>query len=224
MSNEEFIQKLYTEAYDIYKQHNEDRDKIEQLLSKQHRIAVIFGTFNYQVGNGGFEQWLYNYSEQDKQELQQILKRGIDQDLKPLVKILELVEKAISIKRPDDELFDEDLTAFQSEIKIYEEKLNVLDGEYYEQDEEELFKAVADLIKRIDESVTPKPRNPVRVKPTVTLSSGVDGNAMSIIATVSRVLKTNGYTKQELDQFKTEALSGDYDNVIQTAMKWVDVV
>ncbi len=53
--------------------------------------------------------------------------------------------------------------------------------------------------------------------------SGHDGNAFSIIGTVARALRQAGAKKEELDEFRKEALSGDYDNMLQTCMKWVNV-
>jgi hypothetical protein len=53
--------------------------------------------------------------------------------------------------------------------------------------------------------------------------SGEDGNAMLIIGRVRRALKKANVPDNEVEQFSTEAMSGDYDNVLQTAMKWVDV-
>jgi hypothetical protein len=53
--------------------------------------------------------------------------------------------------------------------------------------------------------------------------SNQDGNAMSIIARVRRALRRADVPNDEVEQFSREAMSGDYDNVIQTAMKWVDV-
>ena len=51
----------------------------------------------------------------------------------------------------------------------------------------------------------------------------VDGNAMSIIAKVARGLSRAGVPAAEITEFKREATSGDFDNVIQTAMRWVEV-
>ncbi len=51
-----------------------------------------------------------------------------------------------------------------------------------------------------------------------------DGNAFSIIGRVSRALRKANVPQDERDAFQKEATSGDYDNVIQTAMKWVNVV
>lgn len=59
-------------------------------------------------------------------------------------------------------------------------------------------------------------------KPTVKLS-GSDGNAMAIISKCRRALKQAGYTDDLIKEFADEATSGDYDHVLQTAMKWCDV-
>ena len=53
--------------------------------------------------------------------------------------------------------------------------------------------------------------------------SGEDGNAMMIIGRVRKALRRAGVKDAELDAFSEEAMSGDYDNVLQTAMRWVDV-
>lgn len=59
-------------------------------------------------------------------------------------------------------------------------------------------------------------------KPTVGLSNS-NGNAFSIIGKCQRALKRAGYTNKQVEEFTKEASSGDYDHVIQTAMKWCDV-
>ena len=53
--------------------------------------------------------------------------------------------------------------------------------------------------------------------------SGEDGNAFSIIGTVRRALKRAGATNEELAEFSEEAMSGDYDHLLQTARAWVNV-
>ena len=53
--------------------------------------------------------------------------------------------------------------------------------------------------------------------------SGNDGNAMSIMSNVGRALMRNGVPKEEVDSFYAEAMSSDYDNMLQTAMRWVQV-
>lgn len=59
-------------------------------------------------------------------------------------------------------------------------------------------------------------------KPEVELSDN-DGNAFSIIGTCTRTARRAGWTKEQIKQFTDEATSGDYDTVLQTAMKYFDV-
>lgn len=50
---------------------------------------------------------------------------------------------------------------------------------------------------------------------------GEDGNAMSILARVRKALKDGG-RKELVDEFITEATSGDYDHLLATVMEYVD--
>ena len=50
--------------------------------------------------------------------------------------------------------------------------------------------------------------------------SGEDGNAMFIIGRACRALKKSGAPAEEVDAYAAEAMSGDYDNVLQTTMRW----
>ena len=59
-------------------------------------------------------------------------------------------------------------------------------------------------------------------KPTVKLV-GTDGNAFAILGKVTGALRRAGHTPEEVKQFQDEATAGDYDHVLQTCMKWVDV-
>lgn len=59
-------------------------------------------------------------------------------------------------------------------------------------------------------------------KPKVKLI-GKDGNAYNIIGIVSEAMKRAGASKEVVKQFQEEATSGDYDNVLSTCMKYVDV-
>lgn len=65
-------------------------------------------------------------------------------------------------------------------------------------------------------------KNKKLVKPTVTLS-GTDGNAYAIMGKVGRELRRAGYTEEQENQYIEEATAGDYDNLIQVTMKWVNV-
>lgn len=50
-----------------------------------------------------------------------------------------------------------------------------------------------------------------------------DGNAFNLIGITSRALRRAGVPEAEVKEFTTEAMSGDYDNLLQTIMRWVEV-
>jgi hypothetical protein len=52
----------------------------------------------------------------------------------------------------------------------------------------------------------------------------IDGNAFAIMGAVKNKLKQAGASKEELDKYLAESMSGDYDHLIRTAMNWVIVV
>ena len=52
---------------------------------------------------------------------------------------------------------------------------------------------------------------------------GQDGNAFVILGAVSKALKRANIPKDKIDECMTEMRSGDYDKLLQTAMKWVNV-
>ena len=59
--------------------------------------------------------------------------------------------------------------------------------------------------------------------PDVTVQlTGIDGNAFMIMAVVNRGLRSAGHD-EAIEKFMEEAQSGDYDNVLVTAMKYVNV-
>jgi len=58
-------------------------------------------------------------------------------------------------------------------------------------------------------------------RPTVELD-GVDGNAYAVTGAVMTALKNAGYTLKEVDQYRAEAMSGSYDELLQISMRWAD--
>jgi len=50
---------------------------------------------------------------------------------------------------------------------------------------------------------------------------GLDGNAFSIMGRVMAALKDAGVPKDEIDEYYAESTSGDYDHLLQTAVRWV---
>jgi len=57
---------------------------------------------------------------------------------------------------------------------------------------------------------------------TVNLSDG-DGNAFMVLGKVRKALRRVGVDQKTIAEFTTEATSGDYDNLLQVCMKWVNV-
>ena len=53
---------------------------------------------------------------------------------------------------------------------------------------------------------------------------GRDGNAFSIIAAVTRSLRRNKVSEEEISSYKTEAMNGDYNHLLATTMSWVTVL
>ena len=58
------------------------------------------------------------------------------------------------------------------------------------------------------------------VKVTLT---GIDGNAFVIMGAVDKALSRAGVSADERAKYRAESMSGDYDNLLVTAMKWVSV-
>ena len=50
---------------------------------------------------------------------------------------------------------------------------------------------------------------------------GEDGNAFAVMGRVSQALRRGGVSREEIDAYRKESTSGDYDNLLRTAMKWV---
>ena len=65
--------------------------------------------------------------------------------------------------------------------------------------------------------------SPEKNKPTVKLA-GIDGNAFMIMGTVTKALRGAGFSKEEIVQYQSQAMSGDYDNLLQVTMGWVKAV
>jgi len=59
------------------------------------------------------------------------------------------------------------------------------------------------------------------IRPEVQLV-GIDGNAMSIIAVVRKALQKEGNSLDVINAFTEEAMSGDYDHVLQAALAYTE--
>ena len=64
-------------------------------------------------------------------------------------------------------------------------------------------------------------KSPLR-KPVVQLI-GQDGNAFAIMGRVRNALKQAGGDHEYIEQYISQAMSGDYNNLLVVSMKYVDV-
>jgi hypothetical protein len=60
----------------------------------------------------------------------------------------------------------------------------------------------------------------VKELPKVKMNWDIDGNTFSILGTFKKAAKKAGWSKEDIDKVTKEAMSGDYDHVIQTIMKY----
>ncbi len=59
-------------------------------------------------------------------------------------------------------------------------------------------------------------------RPTVKLVGG-DGNAFAILGACIKAFKRNGTPQEEIDKFKKEAMSGDYNHLLGVVQEYFDV-
>ena len=53
--------------------------------------------------------------------------------------------------------------------------------------------------------------------------TGKDGNAFFVLGACTKAAKRAGIDRGEIEKFKSEAVSGDYNNLLRTCMEWFDV-
>jgi hypothetical protein len=53
---------------------------------------------------------------------------------------------------------------------------------------------------------------------------GNDGNAFTILGSCRRAAERAGLSPEAVKAFTEEAMAGDYDHLLRTAMRWFDVV
>ena len=63
---------------------------------------------------------------------------------------------------------------------------------------------------------------PERPRPTVKLV-GADGNAFMVMGLAFRALREAGWSKEERLAFQAEAKGGDYQHLLRTVMKYLEV-
>lgn len=58
---------------------------------------------------------------------------------------------------------------------------------------------------------------------TVVKLTGANGNAYNILGICRKAAKKDGWSEEHIDFVIQEMMAGDYDHLLQTAMKYFDV-
>lgn len=53
--------------------------------------------------------------------------------------------------------------------------------------------------------------------------TGLNGNAFGLLGAVTKAMKKNGIAPESIKAFTDEAMEGNYDHLLRTCMRWVDV-
>ncbi|MBC7165713.1 MAG: hypothetical protein H5U15_12085 [Roseovarius sp.] len=60
--------------------------------------------------------------------------------------------------------------------------------------------------------------------PDITVAlTGQDGNAFAVLGRCREAAQKAGLSDDEIAAFMTEAMAGDYDQLLQTAMRWFEI-
>lgn len=51
---------------------------------------------------------------------------------------------------------------------------------------------------------------------------GVDGNAFSVMGYVTAAMRERKFSKEEIDAYQAEAMSGDYNNLLAVSTECID--
>lgn len=52
---------------------------------------------------------------------------------------------------------------------------------------------------------------------------GKDGNAFAIIGAVTKAMRQAGLAPHIIDQYREQAMSGDYDHLLKVTSEWVNI-
>jgi hypothetical protein len=60
--------------------------------------------------------------------------------------------------------------------------------------------------------------------PNISVSlSDIDGNAFNIMANITKALRKNDVSDEQIEQYLAESTASDYNNLLSTASKWVNI-
>jgi hypothetical protein len=102
MNKEDYHQELMNEFYDFWQGSGLERKVALAKFDDLHQAAVMLGNLNYQVTNGGFNQWNFNGYSEDIEELLGICDNGIALELNDFKTLKELLIKFKEAPEPEN--------------------------------------------------------------------------------------------------------------------------
>ena len=51
---------------------------------------------------------------------------------------------------------------------------------------------------------------------------GVDGNAFAVMGYVAKAMRREGFTRDEIEEYRKAAMSGDYSNLLCVSVNYVE--
>lgn len=221
------------------------RDMVEwagEAYGEVVKLLILLGAANYQICNGGFLQYFdngyasggggcFHHHDEDILLHQEMLALAVKYGLHQSETGSEVcaILAAFRIVRDDEpETEEEDAGCRRGEVANANE-LDALDARYYAVNEKwvkEIKVLTARWLKSGTNPITeirplPKANTPAP-RPRVRLV-GQNGNAFAIIGGVCEALRKAGAPAETIAQYRRESMSGDYDNVLATAMKYCEV-
>lgn len=231
-------QGLMDRAYSKLEKENWSKAEfIREHCSDLERKAVLLGNLNYQVENGGFGQWVDNRYGIFWEDTIEVLRQIGTENAMKTINLINRFSQYIN-KNPDE---CEWLTEIKTNSVIYydeesdewledeiEEEINPgwdiaceISSEYYKfnqflMDEIEIF---------LKNDGIPNPNSVKFVKdikkPVV--FGPIDGNAFSVLGSAKKAMKEFGIDEKEIKSIIEEATSGDYNHLLSTIMKHVEL-
>lgn len=233
-----FFERLLREASDCLRDASADPDshaKAYAALSTEQRSAYVLGCLVYQVNNGGFQQWAGNgYGLRLLETREAVMAVGTAHSA-VVAEMLNALAPFLELKADYRGGYwkSEELDADEEERAFFDERVPRRAMEIAEKSDTAFYRICEDW--KLDIEVWLKAGAPDRSVglpassrhpryPWISVQlTGQNRNAFNLLGLVRRGLNDAGVSKEELAQFQREATSGNYDHLLQTCVRWVNV-
>jgi len=119
-------------AYSIWQNNDMSRDEFLSKISPYEKLAVQFGNLNYQVENGGLQQWDDNGYSSDYEDLHSFIENSSfskKDEFLNFFEVFDYVKNEIKKLNPNDDFYDQDcqtrydyLNGMEKEYQLFKEE------------------------------------------------------------------------------------------------------